>query len=178
MSPTLPASGSLLAPIGDSPVQPVANRWRKRVVANMIPDMNSQPDTRRAHGRPTPHRLRVFLWVCLGSFVAAFVVQTVFQWLGAQRSHWGGNPGWQREIAFWNVAAALIAARALQLGQAELARAVAQGFTVLFLLLGTNHLFAAWAAPAAQFHWPPLVLNALGFVYGLLALHASKAPAT
>lgn len=133
----------------------------------------NKPSNPAVQGSPTPRPLRVFLTVCLCSFVAAFVVQTVFQSsLGAQRSHWGGNPGWQREIAFWNVAAALIAARALQIGQAEFARAVAQGFTVLFLLLGTNHLFAAWAAPTAQFHWPPLVLNALGFVYGLLALRA------
>ena len=132
----------------------------------------NKPSSRAVQGSHTPRSLRVFLVVCLCSFVAAFVVQTVFQSLGAQRSHWGGNPGWQREIAFWNVAAALIAARALQIGQAEFARAVAQGFTVLFLLLGTNHLFAAWAAPAAQFHWPPLALNALGFVYGLLALRA------
>ena len=113
-----------------------------------------------------PRRLRIFLIVCIVSFAAAFVVQTIFQSLGAQRSHWGGNPGWQREIAFWNVFAIVIAARAVQLNQTAIAVAAGQGFTVVFLLLGTNHLFAFVAEPAAQFHWPPLVLNYVGFAFG------------
>jgi hypothetical protein len=117
-----------------------------------------------------PRRLRTFLVICLVSFAAAFVVQTVFQSLGAQRSHWGGNPGWQREIAFWNICAIVIAARAIQLDQAAFAVAVSQGFTALFLLLGTNHLFAFVAEPAAHFHWPPLVLNYVGVAFGVHTL--------
>ncbi len=117
-----------------------------------------------------PRRLRVFLIVCLVSFAAAFVVQTIFQSLGAQRSHWGGSPGWQREIAFWNICAIIIGARALQLGQTAFAVAASQGFTALFLLLGTNHLFAFLAEPSAQFHWPPLVLNYVGFAFGARTL--------
>jgi hypothetical protein len=120
-----------------------------------------------------PRRLRIYLIACLISFAAAFVVQTVFQSLGAQRSHWGGNAGWQREIAFWNICAIVIAARAIQLNQTSFGVAATQGFTALFLLLGTNHLFAFIAEPAAQFHWPPLVLNYVGLVFGahtLLAL--------
>ena len=113
-----------------------------------------------------PRRLRIFLIVCIVSFAAAFVVQTIFQSLGAQRSHWGGNAGWQREIAFWNICAIVIAARAVQLDQTAFAVAAGQGFTVLFLLLGTNHLFAFVAEPGAQFHWPPLVLNYVGLAFG------------
>ena len=47
----------------------------------------------------------------------------------------------------------------------DLAMAVAMGCTVLFFLLGTNHLFAFMANPAAQFRWPPLVLNYIGLIF-------------
>jgi hypothetical protein len=113
-----------------------------------------------------PRRLRVYLLVCLGSFVAAFIVQTVFQSLGENRSHWGGSPGWQREIAFWNIFAITVLVQVLRTKTAAFAQAVAQGCVVLFFLLGTNHLFAFMSAPAASFHWPPLVLNYAGFAFG------------
>lgn len=121
-----------------------------------------------------PRRLRIYLIVCLVSFCAAFLVQTVFQFLGETRSHWGGNPGWQREIAFWNVFAALVVAQALRLSQATFSRAVAQGCVVLFFLLGTNHLFAFLAMPSASFHWPPLILNYVGFAFGAHTLFSLR----
>ena len=121
-----------------------------------------------------PRRLRIFLIVCLVSFAAACLIQTVFQSLGAERSYWGGNPGWQREIAIWNVCAGIVAARALQLNETAFAVAVSQGFVALFLLLGTNHLFAFVAAPQAQFHWPPLVLNYLGVAFGVHTLISTR----
>jgi hypothetical protein len=117
-----------------------------------------------------PRRLRTYLIICLASFIAAFVVQTVFQSLGAERSAWGGNPGWQREIAFWNLCAIVIAFRALQLDETRFAIAASQGFVLLFLLLAANHLLAFIAAPGAQFHWPPLILNTLGLVFGVHTL--------
>lgn len=115
--------------------------------------------------------IRVFLAVCLTAFCASFVVQTVFQSvLGGEKSVWGGNPGWQREIAFWNVGMGLVVLQTLRLGEDRLAIAVAQSCTLLFLLLGVNHAYAFAQNPAAYFHWPPLVLNAVGFVYGLRLL--------
>lgn len=120
--------------------------------------------------RPT----RTFLIVCLAAFCASFVVQTAFQFLGAEKSVWGGNPGWQREIAFWNVGAAVIVFLTLRLRDERLGLAVAAGCTVLFLLLGTNHLFAFIADPRAQFHWPPLVLNYVGLAFGLRLIPAFR----
>ena len=115
-------------------------------------------------------RMKIFLIICLVAFCSAFLVQTAFQYLGAERSVWGGNPGWQREIAFWNVGAAIIVFLTLRLRDPRLATAVATGCTVLFFLLGTNHLFAFVADPSAQFHWPPLVLNWIGVIFGVRVL--------
>jgi hypothetical protein len=113
---------------------------------------------------------RIFLIACLAAFVSAFIVQTAFQSLGAERSVWGGNPGWQREIAFWNVGAAIIVFLTLRLRDTRLAIPVVSGCTVLFFLFGTNHLFAFIANPMAVFHWPPLVLNYVGLLFGLRVL--------
>jgi hypothetical protein len=122
-------------------------------------------------------RIQTFLIICLVAFCSAFVVQTVFQSLwGAELSVWGGNPGWQREIAFWNIGCAIIVFLTLRLADSRLAMAVATGCTVLFFLLGTNHLFAFISNPQAQFHWPPLVLNYVGLFFGarLLLLQRRK----
>lgn len=120
---------------------------------------------------------RIFLIICLVAFCASFVVQTAFQFLGAEKSVWGGNAGWQREIAFWNVGCAVIVVLTLRLANQQFGLAVATGCTVLFLLLGVNHLFAFIANPGAQFHWPPLLLNAIGLLSGvrlLLQRYANK----
>lgn len=109
---------------------------------------------------------RIFLIICIAAFVSSFIVQIAFQFLGAERSVWGGNPGWQREIAFWNVAAAIIIFLTLRVRDARLAIAVVSGCVVLFFLLGTNHLFAFIADPKAVFHWPPLVMNYVGLIFG------------
>jgi len=62
----------------------------------------------------------------------------------------------------------------LRLGESRLALVVATGCTVLFCLLGTNHLVAFIADPKAQFHWPPLVLNYIGLIFGLRLLVAFR----
>lgn len=118
---------------------------------------------------------RIFLIICLAAFVSSFIVQTAFQSLGAERSVWGGNPGWQREIAFWNVGAAIIVFLTLRLHDARLAIAVVSGCVMLFFLLGTNHLFAFIANPNAVFHWPPLVLNYVGLLFGVRVLLRQRA---
>ncbi|MEI7784732.1 MAG: hypothetical protein WCK08_10140 [Betaproteobacteria bacterium] len=115
-------------------------------------------------------RTRIFLSICLLAFCLSFIVQTVFQYLGAEKSVWGGNPGWQREIAFWNVGCAIIVFLALRLADGHLGMAVATGCTVLFFLLGTNHLFAFVSNPSAQFHWPPLLFNYVGLAFGVRLL--------
>ena len=119
-------------------------------------------------------RTRIFLVISLLAFCSSFLVQTLFQFLAAEKSVWGGNPGWQREIAFWNAGLIVIIVLTLRANDARVAMAVAAGCTVLFFLLGTNHLFAFFDNPKAQFHWPPLVLNYIGMGAGARLLLTSR----
>lgn len=61
----------------------------------------------------------------------------------------------------------IVVLQTLRLDDERLALIVVQSCTVLFLFLGLNHAFAFAANPGAQFHWPPLVLNFVGFFFGM-----------
>ena len=58
-------------------------------------------------------------------------------------SAWGVAPGWQREIAFWDLAMYIVIVRTLQANDAISGRTVAVALTVLQLLVATNHVVAA-----------------------------------
>jgi hypothetical protein len=111
-------------------------------------------------------RLKIFLIISFLAFLASFVVQVVFQSLGA-KSDWGVSPGWQREIAFWNVALAVIVFLSLRQNEERTGMIVAVGCTCLFALLGINHLWSFLMNPAAYFHWPPLFMNFIGLIFGV-----------
>jgi KinB signaling pathway activation protein len=84
-------------------------------------------------------------------------------------SAWGVAPGWQREIAFWNVAMYIVIAGTLRANDRAGGRTVAIALIVLQLLAATNH-----AAAAIQGH---ATLNAIMaavnygcVVFGIVAL--------
>src|SRR5437899_6816720 len=62
--------------------------------------------------------------------------------LGAA-SAWGVAPGWQREIAFWDLAMYVVIARTLRANDAVGGRTVAIALVVLQLLVAANHATAA-----------------------------------
>src|SRR3989442_4439832 len=62
--------------------------------------------------------------------------------LGAA-SAWGFAPGWQREIAFWDLAMYIVIARTLRANDAVGGRTVAIALVVLQLVVATNHAVAA-----------------------------------
>jgi hypothetical protein len=116
-------------------------------------------------------RVRIFFIVCFVAFVSSFIIQTVFQKIVAgDMSTWGYNPGWQREIAFWNVGCGMVSLGALRLKSTKDAIPLVLGLTVLFLLLGANHLAALFSDPASKFHWPPFIANAVGCFFGAKTL--------
>lgn len=118
-------------------------------------------------------RVKIFLIVCASAFASSFVIQTVFQkMIAADMSTWGGNPGWQREIAMWNVGCAVVSIASLRLKSSSAAIPAVLGFTVLFLCLGTNHLFRYLSTqPASQFHWPPFIANYVSLFFGAQTLY-------
>ena len=88
--------------------------------------------------------------------------------LGAA-SAWSVAPGWQREIAFWDLAMYLVIVRTLRANDAIGGRTVAIALVLLQVLVATNH-----AAAAIQSH---ALLNSImaavnygGVVFGILAL--------
>ena len=62
--------------------------------------------------------------------------------LGAS-SAWGIAPGWQREIAFWDLAMYLIIAGTLRANDAAVGRRLAIALVVLQLMVATNPVAAA-----------------------------------
>ena len=88
--------------------------------------------------------------------------------LGAA-SAWGVAPGWQREIALWDLAMYVVIARTLRANDAIGGRTVAIALVVLQLLVATNH-----ATAAIQGHsMLNAILGAVNYgcvVFGTLAL--------
>jgi len=94
--------------------------------------------------------------------------------LGAA-SAWGVAPGWQREIAFWDLAMYIVIVGTLRANDAVGGRTVAIALVVLQCLVATNHVAAAIRGHA--------VLNAIMgpvnygcAVFGALALTKGSAP--
>jgi hypothetical protein len=90
--------------------------------------------------------------------------------LGAA-SAWGVALGWQREIAFWNVAMYIVIARTLLANDPASGRTVAIALVVLQLLAATNHVVATLRTHAML----NTVMSAVNYscvVFGALALRA------
>jgi hypothetical protein len=101
-------------------------------------------------------RLLVNLW--LAGFFVAVVLQTFFQKQLSSSVTWGNAPGWQREIAIWNIAIVtlILCLRHLQPAPDE---TIVAALALLSLLLGANHLAAAVRAPSMIGHWAGLAGN-------------------
>src|SRR2546428_3818585 len=95
--------------------------------------------------------------------------------LGAA-SAWGVASGWQREIAFWDLAMYIVIARTLRANDAVAGRTVAIALVVLQLLVATNH-----AAAAIQSHaMLNVIMGAVNcgcVMFGTFALRVRALPA-
>jgi hypothetical protein len=113
--------------------------------------------------------LRSYLRLLAGLTIISGLGQLVLPGVLGAASAWGVALGWQREIAFWNVAMYLVIARTLRANHVAGARTVAIALVVLQLLAATNH-----AAAAIQGHAPlntiMSVVNYGCVVFGVLAL--------
>jgi len=89
-------------------------------------------------------------------------------------SAWGGAPGWQREIAFWNLATYIVIARTLRVNDAIGGRTVGIALVALQFLAATNHAAAAIQSHAMLNEIMGAV-NAGCVVFGILALRVRPA---
>jgi KinB signaling pathway activation protein len=97
--------------------------------------------------------LRLYLRLLAGLTITSFMGQLLLPAQVGAVSGWGVAPGWQREIAFWDLAMYIVILRTLRVGDAVVGRGVAIALVVLQLLVATNH-----AAAAIQTH---AILNAI-----------------
>ena len=88
----------------------------------------------------------------------------------AEGSIWGLAPGWQREIASFDIGLALIAFRAARANDSRFQRNVIAAFVLLTALIGTNHLFAVLSGGTSWVHLTFTAVNYLGVAFGCVVL--------
>jgi hypothetical protein len=111
--------------------------------------------------------------------LAVFTVISALGQLGlpaqlAATSAWGFALGWQREIAFWDLAMYIVIVRTLRANDAGGGRTVAIALVVLQLLVATNHA-AATVQTHATLNAIMAAVNYSCAAFGAVALRARAA---
>lgn len=81
---------------------------------------------------------------------------------------WGPNPGWQREIAIWNIGM-LVALLRTRERHPDLDREFLSVFAIMALLLGANHSAATLRSPSNPGNWIGALANAGGLAAAVAA---------
>ena len=102
-------------------------------------------------------------------FLTSLVIQGLFARVFARATTWGHNPGWQREIAIWNLGT-LTTIAALRREGGDPDRGLTAGFVVLSAFFGANHLAAALGSPRSWGNWAGVAANGVGLCAGIAAL--------
>jgi hypothetical protein len=86
----------------------------------------------------------------LGVFMAMSCLGLLFlpRVLGAS-TPWGAAPGWQREIAFWNVSMYIVIVGTIRRADAVSGRLLVAALVVLNFLVAANHFAALMQGPGA-----------------------------
>ena len=86
--------------------------------------------------------LRRYLRLLAGLTIISCIGQLALPARLGVNSAWGVAPGWQREIAFWDLAMYIVIARTLRANDPVGGRTVAIALVVLQLAVATNHAVA------------------------------------
>ena len=113
-------------------------------------------------------RAYLVLWF-LGALIS-FVLQFFFPAVLSEQTVWGLTPGWQREIAFWNLGMAFILALTIFKKTKSLVFAVTLTATLLSLLFAINHLDALLTHSERLIHWIAFAANSIAFLFGIVVL--------
>src|SRR5215831_19117203 len=101
------------------------------------------------------HYLRVVIWI----FVLSSLAQAFAPRATAGASVWGFAPGWQREIAIFDLAFALMSFLASRVNDLSFRRGVVRALIVLTALVGTNHLSTVVSGQSALLHYTFIGVN-------------------
>lgn len=112
------------------------------------------------------HYLRAAIWI----FLISSLAQAFAPRITAGASVWGFAPGWQREIAIFDLAFALLAFLASRVSDLAFRRGVVSALVVLTTLVGTNHLSTVISDQSALLHEAFVGVNYGIAAIGLLAL--------
>ena len=113
--------------------------------------------------------LRSYLKILAGLTILSCLGQLGLPALLGASSAWGVAPGWQREIAFWDVAMYIVIARTLRTNDVAAGRTVAIALVVLQLLVTANHAAAAIQG-RATLNMIMAAVNSVSVVFGIWAL--------
>ena len=113
--------------------------------------------------------LRWYLRLLAGLTIISFLGQLGLPAQLGSASAWGVAPGWQREIAFWDLAMYIVIIRTLRTNDAVAGRTVAIALVVLQFLVAANHAAAAFQGHA-KLSAIMAVVNCGCVVFGILAL--------
>jgi hypothetical protein len=103
---------------------------------------------------------------CLGLLVLPYE-------LGAMTS-WGAAPGWQREIAFWNLTMYIVIVRTLRSTDAVTSRLLVSALVVLNFLVAGNHFATLLRGSHALLNTVAGAVNAGSGTFGLVALWQTR----
>ncbi len=92
---------------------------------------------------------------------------------GAEATAWGGNVGWQTEIAIWSAGLALVLVCLLRQPEAAQAAAI-PGLTLLSIAFGINHLQAGILQLDRLGHWMGAGANFVGVFLSAFYYIAAK----
>jgi len=86
----------------------------------------------------------------------------------------GAAPGWQREIAFWNLATYIVIVRTLRRGDAGAMQLLVAALVVLNFLVAANHFATIVARGGAPLNVVAGAINAGSGIFGLFALWQAR----
>ena len=112
----------------------------------------------------------VYLAVVLLALGIGFVEQAFLPRFVSRHTAWGFAPGWQREIAFWNIGLVVVVGGVLWSNDPTSVRVVVTAMVVLTGLFGTNHLVAALSNRNAWMHRIGAIVNYLAVGAGVMVL--------
>lgn len=118
------------------------------------------------------HLTGTYLSTVLVGLGIAFVEQAFLPRFVSRHTAWGLAPGWQREIAVWNIALSVVIGGVLWSKDQTAQRVVVYGVVVLAALLGTNHLVACLSNRNAVLHRVGAFVNYFAVGAGVIVLLA------